>query len=88
MWRSRPTQNCSACCAHLVPPLLSCPSGCLPVVVVQHPTQPLAARDRSTIPNMELIRDDQPVAEALVVALTMIMCHEFANRLPQRAFSE
>jgi len=52
------------------------------MVVVQHLAQPLAARDRSTITSRGFIRDDQPVAETLVVSLALTMRHEFANRLP------
>ncbi len=63
-------------------------SGGLPVIVVQHPTQTLATPDRAIIPSVGFVRSDQPVAEALVVALAMIMRHELADRVPQRAFSE
>jgi hypothetical protein len=46
-------------------------SGGLPVIVVQHPTQTLAVPDRAIIPSVGFVRSDQPVAEALVVALAM-----------------
>ena len=42
------------------------------VIIVQHAAQPLAALDRSMITIMGFIRDDQPVAETLVVSLEMI----------------
>ena len=64
------------------------PSGGLPIIVVQHPAQPLAAPDRSTITTMGFIRDDQPVAETLVVSLAMIMRDEFVNPFAQRALAE
>jgi len=35
-----------------------------------------------------LIRQDQPIAETLVVALAMIMHNEFLNRFAQCAFTE
>ena len=37
---------------------------------------------------MGLIRQDQPIAETLVVALAMIMHNEFVNRFAQCAFTE
>ena len=39
------------------------------VIIVQHAAQPLAALDRSMITIMGFIRDDQPVAETLVVSV-------------------
>ena|ERR1051326_2379972 len=53
------------------------------VIIVQHAAQPLAAPDRSTITNMGFIRDDQSVAETLVVSLAMIMRYEFVNSFVQ-----
>jgi hypothetical protein len=64
------------------------PSGGLPIIVVQHAAQPLAAPDRSTIASMRFIRDDQPVAQTLVVSLGMIMRDEFVNPFAQRALAE
>src|SRR5262249_17762691 len=64
------------------------PSCGLPIIIVQHPAQPLAAQNRSTITSMRLIRDDQPVAETLMVAFCMIMRDEFVNPFAQRAFAE
>ena len=60
----------------------------LPVTVVQQPTQPLPAPESAGITRMGFNRDDQSVFEALMIALVMVVRHEFANRLPQRAFSE
>src|SRR5215472_1826987 len=57
------------------------PSGGLPIIVVQHPAQSLVAQNRSTITSMRLIRDDQPVAETLMVAFCMIMRDEFVYGL-------
>jgi hypothetical protein len=37
---------------------------------------------------MGFIRDDQPIAETLVVSLAMIMRHEFVNPFAQRALAE
>src|SRR5215467_11895869 len=64
------------------------PSCGLPIIVVQHPAQPLTALNRSTITSMRVIRDDQPVAETLMVAFCMIMRDEFVNPFAQRAFAE
>ena len=58
------------------------------VLIVQHAAQPLAALDRSMITIMGFIRDDQPVAETLVVSLEMIMRYEFVNSFVQRALTE
>ena len=61
--------------------------GCA-VIIVQHAAQPLAAPDRSMMTIMGFIRDDQPVAETLVVSLEMIMRDEFVNSFTQRALTE
>jgi len=74
---------CSVEGSHACQRLRRFTSGGLPIVVVQHPAQPLAAPDGSTVSSVALVRNDQPVPETLMVALTMIMRHEFANRLPQ-----
>src|SRR5215472_2531370 len=52
------------------------------------PAQPLAAPDRSLTSRVRLFLHDQPVAQSLVVALPMIMLHEFPDGLPQRSFSK
>ena len=44
--------------------------------------------DRSTRTSMRFIRDDQPVAETLMVAFCMIMRDEFVYGFAQRAFAE
>ena len=64
------------------------PSSSLPVIVVQHTAEPLAVLHRSTIISAGFIRDDQPVAETLVVSLAMIMRYKFLDPLAQGAFSE
>ena len=58
------------------------------VIIVQHAAQPLAALDCSMITIMGFIRDDQPVAETLVVSLEVIMRYEFVNSFVQRALTE
>src|SRR5579872_1093994 len=63
--------------------LLTPRSGGLPMIVVQHPAQPLAAPDCSTITSMGFIRNDQPVAETLMVSLAVIMRDEFVNPFAQ-----
>src|SRR5215813_8579169 len=60
----------------------------LTIIVVQHSAQPLAPLDRSVASAVRLFLHDQPVAQSLMVALPVIMLHEFADGLPQRAFSE
>ena len=63
-------------------------TGCLTIIVVQHPAQPLAAPDGPSASDAWLFRHDQPVAKPLVVPLKMIMRDKFVNRLAQRAFPE
>jgi len=58
------------------------------VIIVQHATQALTAPDRSTIPSMGFVRDDQPVVETLVVSLAMIMHYEFVNSFALRSLTE
>ena len=52
--------------------LISCPSGCLTIVVIQQSAQPLAALNRTAVTGARLLLHDQPVAQPLVVALVMI----------------
>jgi hypothetical protein len=49
--------------------------------------QPLPAPDRSLASGVRPFLHDQPVAQSLVVALPVIMVHEFPDGLPQRSFS-
>jgi hypothetical protein len=44
-------------------------SGCLPTIIVQHPAQPPATPDGSTIPGVGFLRSDQAVAQALLFLL-------------------
>ena len=60
-------------------------SGCLTVIIVQHPAQPLSAPDGPTRFNLGLARNDQPVPPSLVVPFQVIMRNEFMNGLTQRA---
>jgi len=63
-------------------------SGRLPVIVVQHSTQPRTALDGCSAVNNKLLLDNQPIVQALVIALPVIMLHEFPDGLPQRTLSE
>ena len=58
------------------------------VIVVQHPTQSLASLDRSVELCQTDLRNNQLVAEPLVIAFLVIMCHELWDCLPQRALAE
>ena len=56
-WLARSDHDrCSVDGDHLVSTGQPFPSGSLPIIVVQHPTQPLAALDRSTIASMGFVR--------------------------------
>ena len=55
------------------------PSGCLTIIVVQHPAQPLAAPDGPSASDAWLFRHDQPVAKPLVVPFKMI---QLSNTTP------
>ena len=67
------------------PPALS---GRLTMVVVQHSAQLLAALDRSSAITARFFRDDQPIAEASVIPLVMVVRHKFLNGFSQRTFAE
>ena len=64
------------------------PSGRLTIIIVQHSAQPLAALDYSGTVGARPFVHDQPIAKPLMVPLAMVVRHEFADGLPQRAFSE
>jgi hypothetical protein len=49
------------------------------VVVVEHATQSLAPPDCSALASMLFVRNDQSVAETLVISFTMIMLNEILN---------
>ena len=52
-------------------------SGCLTVIIIQHPAQPLLAPDGPARFNLGLARNDQPVPQSLVVPFQVIMRNEF-----------
>jgi hypothetical protein len=54
-------------------------SGCLTIIVVQHPAQPLSAPDGPSATDATLFGRDQPVAKPLVVPLKMI---QLSNKTP------
>lgn len=58
------------------------------IVEIQHAAQTLTAQHRSTMTNLACIGHNHPVAETLVVSLTVIMQNELVNSLAQRAFTE
>ncbi len=58
------------------------------VGIAQHGAQTLAGRNRSIVISMEFIRQDQPVAETIVVSLVMMMGNQLANTFAQRALTE
>src|SRR5215472_11349638 len=58
------------------------------MIVVEHSTQARAALDGCSAISDKPFLDDEPVAQSLVVALPVIMLHEFVDGLPQGAFSE
>lgn len=49
------------------------------VVVIEHSSQALPLLDSARSSNRPLHRNDQTVAESLVIALAMIMRHKFAE---------
>src|SRR5215470_19758917 len=58
------------------------------MIVVEHSTQARAALDGCSAISDKPFLDDEPVAQSLVVALPVIMLHEFLDGLPQGSFSE
>src|SRR5215831_20289337 len=61
---------------------------CCAIVVVQHPAQTLTAQYRSASICVRPLRQDQPVADSLVVSLVMIMQNELLDPFAQRLFPE
>ena len=57
--------------------------GCGSVVVVQHASQPLSLLHRANGHDLLWKWTDDPVLQALMVALSMVMDHEFQDCLPQ-----
>src|SRR5215831_17249520 len=58
------------------------------MIVVEHSTQARAALDGCSAISDKPFLDDEPVAQSLVVALPVIVLHEFLDGLPQGSFSE
>ena len=58
------------------------------VVVVEQAAQPLATVDASLTTSDAIVRFNQPVIEALMIALSMIMRNEFADRSAKRLLAE
>ena len=62
--------------------------GCCSIVVFEHSPKTLLTLDRSTVCEVVRIRLNQAVAEALVVALAVVMRHEVLNRCAQRTLAK
>ena len=60
----------------------------LAVVVVEQAAQPLATADASMTTSDAIVPFDQPVIEALMIALSMIMRNVFADRSAKRFLTE
>ena len=60
----------------------------LAVVVVEQAAQPLATADASMTTSDAIVRFDQPVVEALMIALSVIVRNEFADRSAQGLLAE
>ena len=63
-------------------------SGGFAIVIVEHTSQPLTTLDSSDRFGRCLQRNDQPIAEPLVIALRVIVLNEFADRFAQRVFTK
>ena len=59
-----------------------------PVIVVEQAAEAASALDRSAPVGETGIREDEQIANALMISLTVIMREEFPNRCAKRAFSE
>ena len=59
-----------------------------PVIVVEQAAEAASALDRSAPVGETGIREDEQIANALMISLTVIMCDEFPNRCAKRVFSE
>ena len=58
-------------------------SSCVSIVVVEHPTEPLAPPDLAGASRVRRIGHDEAVAESLVIAFNMIMRGKFLDRFSQ-----
>ena len=63
-------------------------SGGFAIVIVEHTSQPLTTLDSSDRFGRCLQRNDQPIAEPLVIALRVIVLNEFTDRFAQRVFTK
>src|SRR5215831_18435423 len=54
-------------------------SGCLTIVIIQHPAQTLSAPDCALLAFLQARRNDQAIFQSLVVAFAMVMRHEFGD---------
>jgi hypothetical protein len=59
-----------------------------PVIVVEQSAETASALDRSAPVRETGIREDEPIANALMISLTVIMRDEFPNCCAKRVFSE
>jgi len=60
----------------------------LPVVVIQHSTNPPARLHGPSFWRPCTARNDDPIAQSLMVSFEMVMCNEFSNRVSQRIFTK
>ena len=58
------------------------------MIVIEHSTKPAPASDRSVVIDEAALRNDEPVADALVVSLAMIVRDELPNGCPQCSLSK
>ena len=58
------------------------------VVVLQQATEPLTRQDAAVADDLSRHRHDQLIAQALMVALVMIMLDELADGSPERLFTD
>ena len=63
-------------------------SGSLAVVVVQQPAETFPPMHFAFAARMLRLGTDQRIVQPLVVALAMVMRHEFSSRFPHRALTE
>jgi hypothetical protein len=58
-------------------------SRCLPMVIIQQPAKPLAPFHCPDTVNRRSRQNNQPVSQALMIPLKMIMSNEFVHGIPQ-----
>jgi hypothetical protein len=54
------------------------------MIETQHPTEPDSSVHRATRSNRGLFASDQPISQALMIPLGVVMRHEFTHGAPQR----